>query len=127
VARYNLYGRGYSDRPDTIYDRALFERQILSLLSALRIDRPVDLVGVSMGGAVAVGFTDRYPARVRKLGLIDPAGLPMPRSFSKRLLLAPLVGEWLMNLWGDRILVSDIPNDFYLPGKFHEYQANYPP
>jgi pimeloyl-ACP methyl ester carboxylesterase len=127
VLRYNLYGRGFSDRPDVVYDRALFERQLLSLLSALNKKSPVDLVGVSMGGAIAVGLTDRYPDRVRKLGLIDPAGLPMPAAFSKRLAKAPLIGEWLMDLWGDRILVDDIPHDFHRPEAFREYQAQYLP
>jgi len=127
VLRYNLYGRGYSDRPDVAYNRALFERQLLSLLAALKIESPVDLVGVSMGGAIAVGFTERYPARVRRLGLIDPAGLPMPASAAKRLVQASLIGEWLMDVWGHRLLVADVPNDFYRPEKFPEYPAQYPP
>ena len=127
VLRYNLYGRGYSDRPDVVYDRALFERQLLSLLAALKIESPVDVVGVSMGGAIAVGFTDRYPAKVRKLGLIDPAGLPVTSSLAKRLVQAPVIGEWLMDLLGERILVAGIPNDFYRPEGFPEYQAQYPP
>ena len=127
VLRYNLYGRGYSDRPDVVYDRGLFERQLLSLLAALQIDMPIDLVGVSMGGAIAVGFAATYPERVRRLGLIDPAGLPMPGSFSKRVAKAPLIGELLMDLWGDHILVEDIPHDFYHPGGFPEYKAQYPP
>jgi len=127
VLRYNLYGRGCSDRPDVMYDRDLFERQLVSLLSALKIESPVDLVGVSMGGAIAAGFTDRHPGSVRKLGLIDPAGLPMAGSLAKRLLQAPVIGEWLMDVMGDRILVADVPNDFYRPDRFPEYPAQYPP
>jgi len=127
VLRYNLYGRGYSDRPDVVYDRSLFERQLLSLLSALAIRAPVDLLGVSMGGAIAVGFTDRYPERVRRLCLIDPAGLPMAGSPLKRLVQAPVVGEWLIAAMGDRILVADIPKDFNRSDRFPEYAAQYPP
>jgi pimeloyl-ACP methyl ester carboxylesterase len=80
-----------------------------------------------MGGAIGVGFADRHSAMVRKLCLIDPAGLPMPRSAAATLVQARGVGEWLMNFWGDRILVADIPKDFYRPEKFPEYQAQYPP
>jgi pimeloyl-ACP methyl ester carboxylesterase len=127
VLRYNLYGRGYSDRPEVVYDRKLFERQLLSLLSALKIEKQVDLVGVSMGGAIAVGFAESYPGRVHKLALIDPAGLPMDSAWTKQVAKAPLIGEVLMDCFGNKILVDDIPNDFYRPAAFPEYQAQYLP
>ncbi len=57
VLRYDLYGRGYSDRPNTQYDRDLFDRQLVNLLAALDVTRPVDLVGPSMG--------ERLPSRSR--------------------------------------------------------------
>jgi alpha-beta hydrolase superfamily lysophospholipase len=33
VLRYDLYGRGFSDRPDTAYDRALYVEQLRELLA----------------------------------------------------------------------------------------------
>ncbi len=72
VVRYDIYGRGYSDRPPGPYDGELFESQLRELLDALGMRAPVDLVGLSMGGAIAAGFTDRFPARVRRLVYIDP-------------------------------------------------------
>jgi pimeloyl-ACP methyl ester carboxylesterase len=95
--RFDLYGRGYSDRPDVVYDKGLFDRQILNLISALEIKPPVDLLANAMGGAIAVIFTDRHPAMVRKLVLIAPAGYhpTIPRF---RLTKAPVTGELLMNL-----------------------------
>jgi pimeloyl-ACP methyl ester carboxylesterase len=87
VLRYDLYGRGYSDRPDTVYDSDLFDRQLLGLLSALDVDRPVNLVGLSMGGPIAVVFTDRHPQMVHKLGLISATGyscLAWPMIFTSR-------------------------------------------
>jgi hypothetical protein len=50
VLRYDLYGRGFSDRPNVTYDEQLFDRQLLELLSALKIREPADLVGSSLGG-----------------------------------------------------------------------------
>jgi pimeloyl-ACP methyl ester carboxylesterase len=125
VLRYDLYGRGYSDRPEAVYNQDLFDRQLLHLLAALHVDRPVDLVGLSMGGAISVTFTDRHPDMVNKLCLISPAGLPMKRPALAGLVEAPLLGEWFMSLFGDKILVDWLRGDFRQPEKFPEYQAKY--
>lgn len=118
VLRYDLYGRGYSDRPDVAYDADLFDRQLLGLLSALNVTRPVDLVGLSMGGAIAIVFTHRHPDRVRRLCLIDPAGLPQKQTLTARLVVLPRLGEWMMNLLGDRVLLAGLQDDFYDTGRF---------
>src|SRR5919206_4763669 len=41
VLRYDLFGRGFSDRPDTRYGIDLFVRQLGDLLDALQLARPV--------------------------------------------------------------------------------------
>jgi pimeloyl-ACP methyl ester carboxylesterase len=125
VLRYDLYGRGYSDRPDAIYNQDLFNRQLRHLLAALHVDRPVDLVGLSMGGAITVAFTDRHPDMVNKLCLISPAGLPMKRPALAGLVEAPLLGEWFMSLFGDQMLVNWLRGDFRQPEEFPEYQKKY--
>lgn len=91
VVRYDIYGRGYSDRPSGPYDRELFESQLAQLLDALGIRRRVDLVGLSMGGTIAAGFTDRFPGRVRRLVYIAPYAA------RRRIgpLALPVVGEFL--------------------------------
>ncbi len=61
VVRYDLFGRGYSDRPDIDYDGALFERQIIDLIYALDLDSPIDFIGLSMGGAVTMRFAANNP------------------------------------------------------------------
>jgi pimeloyl-ACP methyl ester carboxylesterase len=73
VIRYDLFGRGYSDRPDTDYNGELFERQIVDLIDALEIDEPVDVIGLSMGGAVTMRFAANNPELVRKIVLVDPS------------------------------------------------------
>jgi pimeloyl-ACP methyl ester carboxylesterase len=81
VVRYDYYGRGWSDRPDTAYDQDLFIRQLAGLLDALGIRVPVHLAGLSFGGAVITSFADRHPERVRSLIYFDPVlntGRPLP-------------------------------------------------
>ena len=81
VIRYDYYGRGWSDRVDAAYDQELFVRQLAGLLDSLRVRGPVDLAGLSFGGAVVTSFTDRYPERVRTLLYFDPvfnARRPLP-------------------------------------------------
>src|SRR5215211_8356132 len=52
VLRYDLFGRGFSDRPDTRYNIDLFVKQLADLLNALRFTRPVTLIGLSTGGPI---------------------------------------------------------------------------
>ena len=40
VLRYDLFGRGYSDRPDLPYTMELFVRQLKDLLEALQVNKP---------------------------------------------------------------------------------------
>src|SRR5271169_4886577 len=41
VLRYDLFGRGWSDRPNARYDAEFFDQQLLQLLDALGIRGPV--------------------------------------------------------------------------------------
>jgi pimeloyl-ACP methyl ester carboxylesterase len=102
VVRYDMFGRGHSDRPDVTYDRALYERQLLDLLDHLGLHEPVHLVGHSFGGATAVRFAARHPERIGRLALIAPvvngvaasapfvvAGLPGAGRFLMRVAVSP--------------------------------------
>ncbi len=73
VARYDHFGRGYSDRPDVSYDVDLLDRQLLGLLDSLGWKDPVDIVGLSMGGIVVGAFAGRHPERTRSMVMVDPA------------------------------------------------------
>jgi len=125
VLRYDLYGRGFSDRPDTAYDQDLFDRQLQNLLAALGVKGPVDLVGLSMGGAIAAVFSQRRPGNVRKLCLIDPAGLPWAQPIPARLLATPVLGEWIMGLLGEKVLVNQFRAHFQRHRKYDEFARKF--
>lgn len=72
VLRYDEFGRGYSDRPDVVYNKDLYLTQLKELIQKLHLKKPVSLAGVSFGGAVASDFTNTYPDMVDKVILIDP-------------------------------------------------------
>jgi pimeloyl-ACP methyl ester carboxylesterase len=93
VIAYDLYGRGFSDRPRVRYDAALFNQQIDDLLTALRIDGPINLVGLASGGLQALLYAELRPARVDGLVLICPDGVDAPVGGFVRLLRQPLAGE----------------------------------
>jgi pimeloyl-ACP methyl ester carboxylesterase len=100
VVAYDLFGRGWSDRLRCAYDPALYERQLRGLLETLAIRWPVDLIGFSMGAQICAQFADRYPARVRRMVLIDPAGFGPSGLRSGQVGLLPGVGEYLQRRRG---------------------------
>ncbi|QUJ76426.1 alpha/beta fold hydrolase [Sulfitobacter albidus] len=80
VLAYDLYGRGFSDRPHGPQDKAFFLTQLDDLLAHLGIEKSFCLIGYSMGGAIAAGFAAAAPQLVERLILIAPAGMGLPDS-----------------------------------------------
>jgi pimeloyl-ACP methyl ester carboxylesterase len=72
VIRYDMYGRGFSDRPYVTYDKQLYMNQLSELISKLHIKTPVSLAGISFGGEVTTDFACLHPELVNKVILIDP-------------------------------------------------------
>jgi len=113
VLRYDLFGRGYSDRPRRAYTLDLFRRQLTDLLDALDIRQPVNLAGLSMGGPIALSFVDICPKCVAKLILIDPAGFPLASPWYMKLMLFPGVGDLFFGGFGNEALLKSMARDFY--------------
>jgi len=126
VLRYDLFGRGYSDRSHVRYNIDLFVQQLADLLDALRFVSPVSLVGLSMGGPVASAFTIRHPERVDKLVLIDPVGAkPILLSPLLKAAKIPLVAETILGLVGSEGMVKSVANDFFDPALVEHFQSQY--
>ena len=98
VLRYDLYGTGYSDRPVADYSQEFYRKQLLNLMDALEIKGKIDLVGIQMGGGLAVDFTANYPDRVRKLVIADPIINSIKNNFNIMILRLPILGEFFMRL-----------------------------
>lgn len=128
VLRYDLFGRGYSDRPHTRYDIDLYVRQLGGLLDALGPREPVTLAGLSLGGAIAVNFMERHPERVDKLILIDPAGAGAIRLAPLLdLVKLPILPELILGLAGDEGLLKSIAKDVYDPKLVDKFIDRYRP
>jgi pimeloyl-ACP methyl ester carboxylesterase len=114
--RYDLFGRGFSDRPRLRYNIDLFVKQLLDLLDALRLTRPVNLIGLSMGGPITATFTARHPGRVKSLTLIDPAGArPISLTPMLKAVKLPGIAEAIFGLVGSESLLKSAAKDFFDP------------
>ncbi len=121
VLRYDLFGRGFSDRPRTTYNIDLFDSQLRELLTTLGITSPVNLIGLSMGGPITLTFTARRPELVKSLTLIDPAGFPFSTPWYFKLLMLPILGELFFGLFGGETLLKGMAKDFYDPQNINEF------
>lgn len=125
VLRYDLFGRGWSDRPRVPNNIVLFVRQLRGLLDALGINQPVTLAGLSMGGPISASFTIQNPGLVAANILIAPAGARPIELGSLRFFSLPLVGEAALALLGDERFVRNIAEDFFDPAQVEQFQQRY--
>ncbi|MBL4773998.1 MAG: alpha/beta hydrolase [Alcanivoracaceae bacterium] len=121
VVRYDLYGRGYSDRPDVAYDQELFDTQLVELLDALNITKAVDMIGLSMGGAIVAKFVTDHPKKVHKVAFVDPSH----EAFYSNKLAVPLVGEYLATVFMLPKAAQGQLADFTDPEKFTDWPEKY--
>jgi len=125
VLRYDHYGRGFSDRPKVKYDRDLYDQLLVELLQKLNIKTPVHIVGLSMGGAISIIFTDRHPENVASVSLFAPAGFPVTEPFAVKLAKAPLTGDYIMAVFGDNVVLEGMKKAFVHPDDVPEYDEKF--
>jgi pimeloyl-ACP methyl ester carboxylesterase len=123
VARYDIYGRGFSDRPDVPYTGDLFDRQLSHLLDSLGWRDPVHVVGLSMGGPVSATFVTRHPGRARSLTLVDPAA--GPRAAPPFYFRIPVVGQMLWQSLAVPAMADGQLSDFVEPTKWPDWAGRY--
>jgi len=122
VIQYDLYGRGYSDRPDVNYDLDLFINQLSELFEVLSIRNTIYLVGWSLGGMIAVGYTAKYSDKIEKLILIAPAGVGLSHPLNARIAMIPFLGEMLMGLFGRQIIIRSISKELHGSEHINEFR-----
>jgi len=125
VLRYDLYGRGYSDRPDVKYGPDLYDRELVGLLDALKIKGEIDLVGVSLGGPMVTTFAARHPDRVHTITLEAPGyskGVTLPAPIRW-----PILGEYTFATVIAPGLAESQANDLEHPEKHPEYVEKFRP
>ena len=95
VIVFDNRGAGRTDKPDVPYSIEMMAKDTAELMKALAIER-ASLLGISMGGKIALDLALRYPGRVEKLILVSTSARVM--NTKKRL--------WRLRLLG---LVSSLP------------------
>ncbi len=115
VVRFDLFGRGYSDRPDATYNGELFEQQLSDLIEQLQLTTPLDVFGLSMGGAIATNFAAHQPEKVRRLVLLDPSH---KKRENRSIMDLPVIGEFLMDVVFAPGFAEGQSTDFVEPERF---------
>lgn len=113
VIRFDLPGFGLTGpAPDRDYSAARYARFVTQVLDELHVER-ADIAGNSLGGRVAAEVAIRHPGRVRKLILIDAAGLSgnrMPLVFA--LAKSPFT-RWMVTSMTPRFIYAKSLRDVY--------------
>jgi pimeloyl-ACP methyl ester carboxylesterase len=119
VLRYDFYGRGFSDRPEITYSLDLYVQQLYEIIEKLKVTTPVDLVGISYGGAIVMAFTHQYPNLVRRVTLNNPGGVNTSRELLQN---AKVLVNLISFLGIPKIILSEsflMNFSEKIPGAFH--------
>ena len=125
VLRYDYYGRGFSDRPEVDYSQTFYVRQLTELLDSLQITDSIDLVGLSLGGAIVTSFADAFPDRVRSLIYMDPS-FRTPGSLPP-LASTPSLWNFVAAVVAERGWADEQPGDFLHPERFPDWADRHVP
>lgn len=134
VLTYDLYGRGYSDRPKGKQDTEFFLTQLQELLDHQEVDGDLTLIGYSMGGALAICYAAKRPDTIRQVVLLAPAGMGVVAGkMGNFIAQTPYIGDWLMlalyphlvrkGLKAERGVPSSVPNIGNLQAAELEYKG----
>jgi pimeloyl-ACP methyl ester carboxylesterase len=114
VLAFDLLGHGRSDKPSgpgVVYRVRFLAEAVFGSIEALPdVPARVDLLGHSLGGAVALDVARRHPRLVRRLVLVDAAGTPLERSIDPLAASLPFVPGSYED--SRRLLATSVNNRF---------------
>jgi 3-oxoadipate enol-lactonase len=84
VIAFDVRGHGQSDKPRGPYSIPLFAEDTSELITSLGIS-PTHIVGISMGGAIALQLAVDYPETVKSLVIVNMTSELIIRTFKERL------------------------------------------
>lgn len=114
VLRYDLFGRGFSDRLGGKNNQDFFAKHLDEVTTALLGDQHFILIGVSMGGAITTTYIKNYPGKVKKLVLLAPAGMDSFKAPAyMHICGAPILGDILFPIIGDKVLIGATQKELY--------------
>ncbi len=112
--RYELFGRGFSERPKRDYTPELFAEQLEELTNAVIPNEKIILVGTSMGGSICATFTAEHPEKVKKLALLAPAGMDTFKPpFYMKLCKVKGLGELVFYSVAGKLLLKKCASEMY--------------
>lgn len=121
VLRYDLIGRGLSDRPKMKYDADAFVRQLDELTDRLLPGEKFTLIGTSMGGIISARFVQMHPDKVTRLILLAPAVMDTfkaPLSF--KLCRIPIIGHTVFRLVAPYPIISHCADELRLASDYEK-------
>ena len=92
----DIVGFGRSEKPDVKYLPSYMAAFINDFMTALNIENAC-LVGMSLGGGVALQYQLQFPGKVQKLVLVDSAGLGREMPLAMRLATIPVLSELMLS------------------------------
>jgi pimeloyl-ACP methyl ester carboxylesterase len=119
VLAYDLFGRGYSDRPNVPYNPELLLQQFEELLDSLRIERRIHIISLSLGAMIAVDYTNAHPNKVRSIVFIDP--ILQGNYHPNPLLNVPVLSDFIMTVYWYPRAVENQRKEFINMNLFNEY------
>jgi pimeloyl-ACP methyl ester carboxylesterase len=116
---YDLYGRGYTDRPAVRNSPELFLGQLTELLEELHVTDTFSIVAMSMGAIVGIDYAHKNPHRVKKMVLIDPSA---SGDFKLApVLKVPVLSDFIMAAYWYPRAVENQRKEFYNKEMFEVY------
>jgi 3-oxoadipate enol-lactonase len=87
VITYDVRGHGKTGKPSEAYSMSQFSNDAAKLVTALALG-PMHIVGLGMGGMIALQLAVNYPDSVRSLVVVNSGPEMIPRTLRERLAIA---------------------------------------